>query len=373
MFFYLDLNKIAMNSKYGNLFIRVDAGMQIGDGHFLRCLTLVNELKNKFRQIIFISNELPKHFSQIIEKNNFKICRIDGYSHIQEEKIAMKLKKQLIQKDFIQTKKIIEKHKNSSNYLIVDHYGIDYVWEKNIRENIEKVIVIDDLANRKHDCDILFDQNFYEDMEKRYSRLIPNFCKQFLGPKFALLRPEFFNARKNLKRRNELKQILISFGGSDPSNETYKALTSINNLEKKYIIDVIVGSNNPNKKQIMKLCLKIPFCNFYEQVDNISKYMKKADLAIGGGGVTTWERCCLGLPTIVTSLSRDQKKITEELSKIECVINLGTAKKSTKLDYVNALNEINLKKLRKISKKCLALVDGKGAKRATKKILQTIN
>ncbi len=362
-----------MNVKTRNLFIRVDAGVQIGDGHFLRCLTLANKLKNKNNQIIFISNKLPKHFVEKIKKSNFKIYKINGYTHIQEEKLGKKIKTQLIHNDLVETKKIIEKYKNSTNWLIIDHYGIDYVWEKNVRTNIEKIIVIDDLANRKHNCDILIDQNFYENMEKRYSKLIPNYCKQFLGPKFSLLRPEFFNARKNLKRKKQFNRILISFGGSDPSNETKKALLAIVDLRKKYKIDVIVGTNNPNKKQIMKLCSKISSCDFYEQVENISKYMKKADLAIGAGGTTTWERCCLGLPTIVTSTSKDQKKIAEDLSKIGCLIYLGVAKKTTKLDYVKILNEIDAKKLEEISKKCLQLVDGKGVKRTVSKIFQTVN
>jgi UDP-2,4-diacetamido-2,4,6-trideoxy-beta-L-altropyranose hydrolase len=362
-----------MNIKTRNLFIRVDAGIEIGDGHFLRCLTLANSLKKKFDQIIFISNKLPKHFVEKINNNNFKTYKINGYTHIQEEKLGAEVKKQLSHNDLVETKSIIEKHKNSTNWLIIDHYGIDYVWEKNVRVNIEKIIVIDDLANRKHRCDILIDQNFYENMEKRYTKLIPNYCKQFIGPKFTLLRPEFLNARKNLKRKKQFKRILISFGGSDSSNETKKALLATEDLGKKYKIDVIVGTNNPNKKQIMKLCSKISLCNFYEQVENISKYMKKADLAIGAGGTSTWERCCLGLPTIVTSLSKDQEKINENLSKIGCVINLGIAKKTSKLDYVKILKEIDSKKLSKISKKCLLLVDGEGVKRTVSKIFQTVN
>ena len=362
-----------MSIKNKNLFIRVDAGIEIGDGHFLRCLTLANSLKKKFSQIIFISNQLPKHFTEKIKKNNFKISKISGYTHIQEEKLSNKLKTQLLHNDLYETKKIIQKYKNSINWLIVDHYGIDYVWEKNMRSDIEKIIVIDDLANRKHRCDILIDQNFYENMEKRYTKLIPNYCEQFIGPKFTLLRPEFYKARKNLKRKKQFKRILISFGGSDPSNETKKVLLAIENLEKKYKIDVIVGTNNHNKKQIMKLCSKISFCNFYEQVENISKYMKKADLAIGAGGTSTWERCCLGLPAIVTSLSKDQVKINENMSKIGCVINLGFAEKSTNSDYIKILKEINSEKLEEISKKCLLLVDGKGVKRTVNKIFQTIN
>ena len=278
-----------MNVKSKNLFVRVDAGVQIGDGHFLRCLTLANSLKKKFDQIIFISNQLPKHFIKKIKRDNFKIYKINGYTHIQKEKLEKKLKTQLIHNDLVETKKIIEKYKNSTNWLIIDHFGIDHFWEKNVRVNIKKIIVIDDLANRKHECDILIDQNFYENMEKRYTKLIPNYCEQCIGPRFTLLRPEFFNARKNLKRKKQFKRILISFGGSDPSNETKKAILAIKDLEKKYKIDVIVGSNNPNKKQITNICSKISFCNFYEQVENISKYMKKADLAIGAGGTTTWE------------------------------------------------------------------------------------
>jgi len=359
-----------VNVKPKNLFVRVDAGIEIGDGHFLRCLTLANSLKKKFDQIIFISNQLPKHFIEKIKRSNFKIYKINGYTQIQEKKLGEKIKEHLINNDLVETKKIIEKYKNSTNWLIIDHYGIDYVWEKNVRTNIEKIIVIDDLANRKHRCDILIDQNFYENMEKRYTKLIPNYCKQFLGPKFTLLRPEFFNARKNLKRKKQFKRILISFGGSDPSNETKKALLAINDLDEKYRIDVIVGTNNPNKKQIMKLCSKISSCNFYQQVENISKYMKKADLAIGAGGTSTWERCCLGLPTIVTSLSKDQKKINEELSKIGCMIYLGDADKTTKIDYVKILKEIDSKRLSEISEKCLLLVDGKGVKRTVNKICQ---
>ena len=362
-----------MTVKYENLFIRVDAGTQIGDGHFLRCFTLADELKKKFKQIIFVSNNLPTHFLKMIKKNNFKNYDINGYIHIQEKKLDPKIEKKLIEKDLIETKKILRKYKNSFNWLIIDHYGINHIWEKNIREYVEKIIVIDDLANRKHDCDFLIDQNYYEKMEKRYSKLIPNYCDFFIGPKFALLRPEFLNTRKNLKRKNKFKQILISFGGSDPSNETKKVLLAVRDIEKKYRIDVIVGTTNPNKKQVMELCSKISFCNFHEQVENISKYMKKADLAIGANGSTTWERCCLGLPTIVTSISKDQEKTAKSLSKIGCVINLGDGKKSTKSDYAKALNEINLKKMKEISKNCLTLVDGKGVKRVVGKIFQTVN
>ena len=115
-----------------------------------------------------------------------------------KKKLEQKIEKKLIEKDLTETKKVLKKYKNLSNWLIIDHYGINHIWEKNIREYVEKIIVIDDLANRKHDCDFLIDQNYYEKMVERYYKLIPNFCKLFLGPKFALLRPEFVNTRKNL-------------------------------------------------------------------------------------------------------------------------------------------------------------------------------
>ena len=359
-----------MTKQDRNLFIRVDAGTEIGTGHVMRCLTLAESLKKKFNGIFFISNDILGNLSNFVEDMGYKIYLIQGHTHIEGQIVQSNTYKKYIENDVNQCKNIIKFYKNSRNWLLVDHYGIDQRWESKIRNDVEKIIVIDDLANRKHDCDILIDQNFYKNMRERYNKLVSKNCIQILGPKYALLRQEFTITRRKLKRKNKLKHILVSFGGSDPTNETSKAIRGLKLLNSQHKIDVVVGNSNPNKNSIKRLCSSITSISFHHQTNNISKIMANADLAIGGGGTMTWERCCMGLPTIVVILSENQHQLTEEVTKIGCVINLGQSNYLKPENYAHIIKEIDVKTIQNMSKKCLRLVDGKGVKRVTNKIFQ---
>ena len=352
-----------------NLFIRVDAGTKIGTGHIMRCLTLADSLKKRFYKIIFISNQMPENLSSLIKNRGYEIHYIFGHTQTESQIRNQKYKKS-IQNDIKQSAEIINSYRNIENWLIIDHYGIDQKWEKRIRDSVKKIIVIDDLANRKHDCDVLIDQNYHSNMKRRYEKLVSRKCLQLLGPKFALLRPEFKETRKKTRKKRKLQRILISFGGSDPMNQTSKVLRGIKDTDSEFIVDVIAGKANPHKKTIKKLCSSIPNVSFYPYIKNMAKIMLKADLAIGGGGSTTWERCCMGLPAVVSILSDNQCQITKEVARIGCVINLGLANSLKPVDYVNALKSLNPKKLQDMSKRCISLVDGKGTERVSRKIFQ---
>jgi len=353
-----------------NLFIRADGGTKIGTGHIMRCLSLAESLKKRFGGIFFVSNHIPSNLSDYIEGMGYKVYRIRGYTHIEGRRLQSDTYRKYIENDASQCKAVIELHKNARNWLLVDHYGIDQRWESKIRNHVEKIVVIDDLANRKHDCDILIDQNFYENVANRYKGLVPKNCVQMAGPRYALLRSEFIIARKKLKRKNRLKRILVSFGGSDPTNETSKAVRALKLLDLQYKIDVVVGNSNPNKNSIKRLCSSVPSISFHYQTSNMAEIMANADLAIGGGGSMTWERCCMGLPTIVAILSENQRQLTEEVAKIGCVINLGQADYLRPEDYAHAIKGIDIKTIQNMSRKCLRLVDGNGVIRVASKIFQ---
>lgn len=143
--------------------------------------------------------------------------------------------------------------------LVIDSYAIDIKWESILRLHVKKIMVIDDLANRKHDCDILLDQNEYLNKDKRYEGLVPQNCKLLLGARYAILREEFYKAREKMRLRDgKIKNILVFFGGSDLSNETIKALEAIVLLQRQDIrVNVIVGQSNPNKEAIENFCKKI--------------------------------------------------------------------------------------------------------------------
>ena len=308
----------------------------------------------------FIINEFDKNSLKILKNNKFKV-----------HSLKIKNKNLTILEDAKLTREFIIKKKINSPYLIIDNYKINKNWESILKKIVYKIIVIDDMMISKHNCDLLINQNYsIKNQKKYYDELIPKNCKLLNGTKYALLRPEFIKLRKISKPRKKLNKILISFGGADPTNETIKVLKAFKNinLEKLKLI-VIAGHSNSNKKNIKKLTDQIINSKFYTYSEKIGYFMVNSDLAIGGAGTTTWERCCLGLPSIISILSVNQKQIGYSLSKINCVKNLGIANKLSIKDYESAIQKFDNKTLQQMSKNCKKLVDGKGANRVVNEIL----
>ena len=286
--------------------IRADSGSHIGSGHVMRCLTLANALKLKGAEVSFVCRAFPKHMGEIILANGHQLYLLAPPTRSIKTRPNPKQTPphatwlgESWETDLAQTQEALSG--KYYDWLIIDHYSLDKRWERPMRKIASKVFVIDDLADREHDCELLLDQNLYENMESRYNELIPPACVKYLGPKYSLLRPEFRESRKHIRKRNgTIERILIFFGGSDPSNETVKALKSIELLDKQgIIVDVVVGEANPLSKKIQDLCNSLSNTNVHCQIKNISELMANADLSIGAGGSVTWERCAMGLPALV--------------------------------------------------------------------------
>ncbi|KKM12352.1 hypothetical protein SY88_04175 [Clostridiales bacterium PH28_bin88] len=312
-----------------NFVFRVDASVQIGSGHLMRCLTLADALCRKGARVSFVCHELPGNFCDFVENKGCQVHRLpyteqhvnDAYrdlTHVERLRVDW-------QSDAEQTQAVLKKDEEDIDWLIVDHYSLDHRWETYLRPLVKKIMVIDDLADRSHDCDLLLDQNLYQNIETRYEGLVPKDCRKLLGPQYALLRPQFRAARKNLRKRNgSVKRILIFFGGSDPANETTKALEAIRLLNRWDIaVDAVVGGANPHVEQVKRLCSVMPNVNFYCQVDNMAQLMADADLAIGAGGSATWERCILGLPSITLVVAPNQLEATASVAGAGATWNLG--------------------------------------------------
>jgi len=217
---------------YGSqrFFIRADSSTDVGSGHVMRCLTLADHLRQKGADINFVCREEPGNLISHIENKRYKVYRLSAGIDLNEERRCAKI--------------ILSEYETKPDWLIIDHYDIDVLYESSLRKYVKKIMVMDDLANRRHDCDLLLDQNFCEDMKTRYNGLIPNYCIKLIGPEYALLRPEFQKARQSLReRKGEIKRILVSMGGSDPKNEICKVMRALKLLNRTEItIDVVVGS-----------------------------------------------------------------------------------------------------------------------------------
>ena len=351
------------------ILIRTDASVQIGTGHVMRCLTLADGLREHGAEVIFVCREFAGNLCDYIEEKGYIVYRL-SVSNEQEHNIEGSLKHAAWlgadwQTDAGQVEEIIKDFNTPPDWLVVDHYALDERWERYLRIYVKKIMVIDDLADRPYDCDLLLDQNFYENLERRYDDLTPPQCKKLLGPKYALLRPEFRKERKNLRKRDgNVKRIMVFFGGSDPSNETAKALEAIRLLNRPDIaVDVVVGSANPHKEQIKQLCSTMHNITYYCQVANMAKLMADADLFIGGGGSTTWERCCLGLPGLVMAIASNQDIMAVGCDQAGIGIYINKSK-GISLHQIQIEIEkmlLNRNILLTMGKKSINMVDGKGA------------
>lgn len=300
-------------------FIRVDASVEIGTGHVMRCLTLAHRLKKDGHQVAFICRGAEGECITLIKQQGFVVYTLPFCDGSLWNFVA-----EYWDKDAYETIEILKQF--NVEKLIIDHYSIDTKWEQLVRPFVKNIMVIDDLANRKHDCDILLDQNFYLDMETRYEGLVPSSAEMLLGPSHALLRDEFIQAKKHIKPFDgKVERLFIFFGGSDPTNETEKVLLAIKPIIDKYnlVVDVVVGNSNPNKLKIKQLCDDIENTHYHCQVSNIAELMVQADLAIGGGGTSTWERAFVGLPTIVIAVAKNQVEVAKAVANTGAIVYLG--------------------------------------------------
>jgi UDP-2,4-diacetamido-2,4,6-trideoxy-beta-L-altropyranose hydrolase len=302
------------------VFFRVDASLKMGTGHVMRCLTLAQVLKENSANVEFICR---KHEGNLIDKIHSSGFNVHELEMLEEIEVGNKLAHShwlgaTQKQDADDCIGILKAEK--SDWLIVDHYALDEQWQKRLKPYYEKLIVIDDLADRKHWCNILLDQTFGRQQED-YSALTPEGCELLLGSQYALLRPEFSKWRAySLERRSKpkFKQLLINMGGVDVHNVTENILEELKtcNLPNDINIIVVMGGLTPHLESVKSKVNALPYKTEVKvDVDNMAEIMANSDIAIGAAGSTTWERCCLGLPTIQVVIAENQNTIAESLAR----------------------------------------------------------
>lgn len=344
---------------------RVDSSQEIGSGHVMRCLTLACSLRNKGANVTFVCRDLLGNLGEIIEQQHFNLIMLPNYKDNKNLPLITAHSKWLgvhWKVDAAETISVVNRLENEISVLIIDHYAIDKNWESEVRKFVKRIMVIDDLADRLHDCDILLDQNFYHNYKDRYQNLVPQSCKLFLGPEYVLLRDEFYSCNPIDKKHNgNVKKILVFFGGTDSTNETKKTIMAILQLDFITIeLDVVIGKSNIHKKEIVSICSQYKFINLHYQINNMAELMYSADLAIGAGGTTTWERCYLGLPSIVITVAPNQELIAQTLDQLGIIKYIGPKEFVKEKDITLKVQELmnNPSVLRQISDRSRRLFKG---------------
>lgn len=299
---------------------RADASLQIGIGHVMRCLTLADALRAQGAECHFISRAHPGHLMDAIGRGGFGVMPLPAELppspasirtvcdaapwHMHAGWLGSDW-----QTDARQTREALGGMR--PDWLVVDHYALDQQWETALRPYCRKLMVIDDLADRPHHCELLLDQNLGRHRED-YAALVGVQCEVLTGPQYALLRPEFAALRPySLQRRREptLGHLLISMGGMDLPNATGQVLQALTTcpLPQGCRISVVMGLQAPWLPQVRSHALDMPLpTNVLVDIPDMAQRMADSDLAIGAAGSTSWERCCLGLPTLVVALAENQ-------------------------------------------------------------------
>lgn len=334
---------------------RTDASIEIGSGHLMRCLTLADQLRGEGAEVAFVCRDLPGGMFDLLRARDYRFAKL---TEAEADKVSQ-------QSDATETIEVARQlFPKGVDWLAVDHYRLDAGWERLLRPHTKRLMVIDDLADRPHDCDLLLDQNYYRDMERRYRGLVPEQCVTLLGPKYVLLRPEFAEARQKLKTRDgSVRCILVFLGGSDPSNQTQKVVEALRLLERPDIdIDVVVGSANPHRDAVQTMCGELPNVAFHRQVSNMAELISNADLGIGAGGAAMWERCYLGLPTITVVFAANQERTTEDVAEIGAIEYLGWSDRLGSADYAHAITAMleNPQRVMQVSKAAMGVLQSAG-------------
>ncbi len=295
---------------------RADASRQIGTGHVMRCLTLADHLRSLGHECVFICRFLEENLLAQMRTRHHAVHVLPEAGLVEpapaSDVSALAHSHWLGASQGVDARQSIASLGDArADWLIVDHYALDKVWESLLRPHVRRIMVIDDLADRRHDCDVLLDQTYGRN-PRDYSRLVSNDCRLLCGSEYALLRPEFAALRSfSLQRRaaGHLKHLLITMGGVDKDNATGTILEVLSEmpLEISWSITVVMGASAPWLSVVQSIAKRMPWPTEVKvDVHDMAQLMASSDLAIGAAGSTSWERCCLGLPTLLVVLAENQ-------------------------------------------------------------------
>lgn len=358
---------------------RADASLQMGSGHVMRCLTLADALKAQGAQCHFISRKHAGHLLEVIRQRGHAVTALPA-SNLSSA-TAIDPVPQPAHAAWLGCDWPTDAQQAGAiltdlqpDWLVVDHYALDQRWEEAVMPHFRKLLVIDDLADRPHRCDLLLDQNLGRQPE-HYAPRVPAHCQVLTGSHYALLRPEFAELRPySLQRRQAqpaLRQLLITMGGVDQPNATGQVLQALQTcaLPQECRITVVMGLTAPWLQNVRELAAQMPWpTEVVVNVSDMARRMADSDLAIGAAGSTSWERCCLGLPTLMVVLAENQRPGAQALEAACAARLIGVVSDIATQLPLAVLDLIDSECRRHMSLAASAITDGQGVSRILKAI-----
>ena len=325
--------------------MRADASISLGGGHVRRCMVLAEALCEAGWAVTFAVRQGTLEAASFLTRSGLPLILL----HQDDE--------------------ATELHQHASggcDLLVVDHYGLDGTFEHACRGWARRILVLDDLANRWHDCDVLVDQTPGR-QERAYADVVPGHCMILAGSAYALLDNRFRRAREHRRLPTDnIGRVLVNFGSTDPSGATALAIEAISLANLNLPTDIVVGSATPDFARITSLAESLsPPARVHVDVDDMATLMQCADIALGGAGISSLERCCLGLPSLIVIVAENQRQNAEALARMGAAVLTGPISSLTAVEIARAFLELaqNVQQRKVISEAAFGLTDGLGASR----------
>lgn len=350
------------------VYFRADASARLGSGHVVRCAALAMALRNAGADCSFVCRDIDGNMIDWLAGQGFSTIALPA--GVPSGTLPWSID---VDADAQACGEAIQRTGKRGDWLVVDHYGIDARWEGQLRAFVDRVIVIDDLADRPHAADVLVDQNLH-DGDAAYRDLLPAHCRQLIGARFALLRPEFEVARAarvDRAARTE-RRILACVGGTDPADVLTKVTSAWRRLPApRPELDIAVGRSSPNAASLAALCAGLDGAHLHLQAPDMARLMTRADLMICAAGSISWERCCLGVPAIMGTTASNQRANLTLLSRRRTGVGLGpwdqVSVEQLTTHVTRLLGRPSL--LGRMAERARRIVDGRGAFRVAARML----
>ena len=328
----------------------------------LRCATLADQLRARGTRTRFVCREEAGHLIDLLRARNHPVSVLPAAGQADTAADDARATIEAVGDEW-------------PDWMVVDHYRLDREWERLLSPTAGRLLVIDDLADREHDCDVLLDQNYSTPGAPRHEGLLPERCALLAGPFYALLRPEYAQHRAIMPPRDgTVRRVLVYFGGADPANMTAQAFNALCAPEFSHLsVDLVIGTNHPDRENLSARAAARPDTCVYGTRAHLADLMARADLAVGAGGVTTWERMCLGLPSLVVSIAENQRPTCEALGAANLIAYVGDGRTVGSAQIGAALKPliVDRDRLQQLSSRGQLLVDGLGASRVADVLLGT--
>ncbi|NSL55170.1 UDP-2,4-diacetamido-2,4,6-trideoxy-beta-L-altropyranose hydrolase [Uliginosibacterium aquaticum] len=340
---------LVLPRRIGRVAFRCDASLTLGSGHVMRCLTLAQALQAEGSECHFLCRAEPGHLLAPIRAAGFSAHELPASEAFNQEQ------------DAADCRTLLEALR--PDWLFTDHYALTAIWEEALRDTCQHLLVIDDLANRLHVAELLLDQNLGR-VASDYAALLPATSRVLVGPHYALLRDEFAAARKrSLRHRQQpaLKQLMISLGGADADNLTGEILQALHSaaLPADCRMTVILGAANPWQAEVRALATQMPCSTEVKiAVPDMARHLASTDLVIGAAGGSAWERCCLGVPSVLLIQAENQRAGTQALVEVGAALLA-----SSPAELPALLAQLDPPLLGELSTRAAALCDGLGTQR----------